>query len=315
MPLCGVATLSHKHKKERTALKSKLSWMRQPAALFIILLMLSSAVIAGTGLLLKHTAGRSSATVQSTLAIAVPFLFVRGEVSPEEIFPPKALSQPTAEETAEESIFFGPFGEQGREGEPLPEVSYHHVEEDYFDTALFIGDSRTEGMKLYGRLGEADYFASAGMSMFNLFEKRLSDRNFGEQDLCTLLTARQYEMIYLSLGINEAGYPVASLEARFTYVIGELRRLQPEARLVLLLNLTVTREKAESSESLNLANINALNALIASHADNETIFIIDPNVLFAGEDGYLRGEFTGDGVHPYAREYRNLAIWLKDFGI
>ena len=292
-------------------MKSKFSWMRQPAALLIILLILSSAVLAGAGLLLKHTAGRSSATVQSTLAIAVPFLFARGEVSPEELFPLKALSQPMEEEP----IFFGPFGEQGREDGPLPEVAYHHVEEDYFDTALFIGDSRTEGMKLYGRLGAADYFASAGMSVFNLFEKRLSDLHFAEQDLYTLLAAREYETIYLSLGINEAGYPAASLEARFAFVVEELRRLQPEARLILLLNLSVTREKAAGNESLSLASINALNALIASHADNETIFVIDPNVFFAGEDGYLRGAITGDGVHPYAREYRNLAIWLKDFGI
>ena len=78
----------------------------------------------------------------------------------------------------------------------------------YFDDALFIGDSRTVGLSQYGRLGRADYFASTGMTVFNVLkEKRFPTTDLAKQDLPSLLSAKRYGKIYLILGINEIGYP------------------------------------------------------------------------------------------------------------
>lgn len=307
-----------------------MKWIKQPAALLLCLLAVTSLMLAGTGLMLKYTKGKTNPIVQDTMAIAVPFLYLRGEVMlMDDTVPPKGTGSDSVRKASalEQYVPLGPQGEIGREEVPLsvqpnpPEKqnpsqkAFHPVEEGYFDTALFIGDSRTEGLKLYGRLGKADYFANAGMSVFNLFDKTVSDNQFEEQGLYTLLSAKTYETIYLSLGINELGYPRASLEKQFAYVIEELRRLQPDAHLILMGNLGVTKEKAAKSEHLSLENVKAINALIASYADDKHIFYLDPNVLFADEEGYLRGEITGDGVHPYAKEYQNWAIWLKGYGI
>ena len=49
-----------------------------------------------------------------------------------------------------------------------PEVTepvYVELEESWFDDALFIGDSRTAGLKNYYRLGKADYFTKIGMNI------------------------------------------------------------------------------------------------------------------------------------------------------
>lgn len=43
-------------------------------------------------------------------------------------------------------------------------------------TSLFIGDSRTEGLKEYGGLEEAEFFANSGMSSFNLLSTNLTVR-------------------------------------------------------------------------------------------------------------------------------------------
>ena len=91
--------------------------------------------------------------------------------SGEEEPPLEETEDPTAEEPSEEASWTATFSK---------------VEEDYFDTALFIGDSRTVGLALYGRLGQADYFADVGMSVFNLFDKSVSDDHFAKQDLRSL---------------------------------------------------------------------------------------------------------------------------------
>ena len=43
----------------------------------------------------------------------------------------------------------------------------------YFSDALFIGDSRTVGLSEYADLGDADVFATIGLSSFKLFETQV----------------------------------------------------------------------------------------------------------------------------------------------
>lgn len=301
-------------------------WIKQPAAFLVVLLAISSLLVAGTGVALKH--GSSSPLVQDTLAVAVPFLYLRGEVV-EETVPEKNQDEAPLWQ-AEQGDDSGDVDlsaavktwientmleTQEASEQTQPARCFVPVEESYFNTALFIGDSRTEGLRLYGRLGDADYFADVGMSVFNLFDKQVSDTGYASQSLRSLLGSRQYETIYLSLGINEMGYPQASLQTRYAEVVTELRTLQPEANLILLGNLSVTRDKAAASSSLKLENIQMVNALIASFADEEKIFYLDPNCYFSDAEGYLLPEVTGDGVHPYAADYGRWAEWLMGYGI
>lgn len=52
-----------------------------------------------------------------------------------------------------------------------PTPVFQTVDDSYFDDALFIGDSRTEGLALYGSLTNADYFSSVGLTIFKVTEK------------------------------------------------------------------------------------------------------------------------------------------------
>lgn len=71
--------------------------------------------------------------------------------------------------------------------------------------ALFIGDSRTVGLMEYSGL-ESDFFASVGMSVYNVEDEEVSVPNVGKVTLDQLLSNREYDTIYLMLGINELGY-------------------------------------------------------------------------------------------------------------
>ena len=288
-----------------------MKWLRQPAALLFCLLTISALLMAAAGLVLKYDTARESPQIQETLAIAVPFVMVRGDVLVPEL---PAVGNKAGPAPREETP--GPGDE-----EPLPPPQekppyiFQAVEESYFDKVLFVGDSRTDGLKMYGRLGSADYFANAGMSVFNLFDKVVGDQNFAAQSLRQLLEAKEYQVIYLMLGINEVGYPYSSLEKKYASVVRQIRELAPGTPLVLQGNLGVTRTKAEKQTYFSPESVNALNGLIASLADGKTVFYLPPADIFSDEAGYLKSEITGDGVHPYAAEYPNWAAWLKNHGL
>ena len=84
--------------------------------------------------------------------------------------------------------------------------SFVTVDYDYFDDALFIGDSRTVGLMEYGNLENAAFFADSGMSVFSLQTKKISVPETGKVSLEEMLLQKQYGKIYLMLGINELGY-------------------------------------------------------------------------------------------------------------
>jgi len=297
---------------------------QQPAKLLLLLLVGSSLVMSAAGLGLKYTEGCSNEQIRNTLAIAVPFVLLRGDVALPVEEAPTPDTQPADTNTdlpepppLTPAIPMVP-GEgadaiQGEAGKVTP--AFAPVLEPYFDTVLFIGDSRTVGLSLYGRLGKADYFADVGMSMFNLFDKTVTDQGFSNQSLRALLQMKQYETIYLMLGINEVGYPASSLEKKLTAVLNELKALQPNAVIILEGNLTVTQTKAAKNTVFALDNIRVLNDMIASHADNKKVFYLDVNPFFADENGYLRADATSDGTHPYAAEYKNWANWIREHGI
>lgn len=295
---------------------------QKPALLLLILLVGSSLLMTATGLALKYTVGRSNEQIRETLAIAVPFVLLRGDVPLQAEDEPAPYTKsddqdmPTSTPVAPEIPMPAGGGVTEPQGEAGTETPvFAPVTEAYFDTALFIGDSRTVGLSLYGRLGKADYFADVGMSVFNLFDKTVTDQGFSNQSLRSLLKAKQYQTIYLMLGINEMGYPAASLEKKQMAVLEELKALQPNAVIILEGNLAVTQTKASKNAVFALDKIRALNEKIAAHADNKQVFYLDVNPFFADENGYLRADATSDGTHPYAAEYKNWANWLREHGV
>ena len=114
------------------------------------------------------------------------------------------------------------------------------VEEDYFADVLFIGDSRTVGLREYARLGDADYFCSVGMTVFDATEQELSDRNFSATNLEGLLRSKRYNKIYISLGLNECGYPYDLLMEGYESLLNMVRKHQPHAVIILHGMITVS---------------------------------------------------------------------------
>lgn len=186
------------------------------------------------------------------------------------------------------------------------------ITESWFDDVLFVGDSRTVGLRDYARLGKADYFCSVGMSVFKVMEESAEDVNFPKMKLQQLLKEKKYNKIYISLGLNDCGAPYELLMDGYHSVVQTVRQLQPDAVIILQSMITLSRKKAASEWYFSLENLQIVNAGIRDFANGNTIHYIDANTHFADEEGYLPSDRSFDGCHFYIDGYQEWAQWILD---
>lgn len=195
--------------------------------------------------------------------------------------------------------------------EPEPEEpAEYEADLSYFDDALFIGDSRTVGLREYGDLGGAEVVADAGMNVYKIYEKEFVTVGGEKKRLETILTERQFQKIYLMLGINELGYDFDRTVSRYEELLAKLREWQPQAKIFLEANLHITGEKSQASPIYTNENIDRFNQAVSRMADGREIFYLDVNELFDDEEGNLSKAYTTDSTHVLGKYYADWVTWI-----
>jgi len=169
------------------------------------------------------------------------------------------------------------------------------VDESYFDDAVFIGDSRTVGLRDYTDLSDhADFFCETSLSIYEVMEEDFEGMGTVED----ALKEKDYGKIYLMVGINELGRGTTeNFIGKYTEVVDWLHGLEPDAKIFVQGIMRVTGKKNSSDDIFNNNNINARNNAIATLADNKRIFYIDVNEVVCDEEGNLNSEYTHDQIH------------------
>ena len=298
-------------------------------AALAILLVATSLAATVTGLVLKAQLQKYVGGWEDRLAIAVPFMLLHDDTdlrrmeqakqrSQDE---PKQPEQPTEpEKPAEPEQPTEPEKPDEPEKPQVPGVptelptvvpgAKYGEDESFFDDALFIGDSRMVSSAYYARLGKANYFTDVGMNVFQMFSVTASDDNFDATDLTTLLQNRTYKKIFIMLGINECGYPMSSLLSAYQEDIDTLKSLQPDATIYLLKVYGVSRSVAESASYFSPQRLQEVNDGIAGLADGKKVHCLDASHLYCDDEGYMKEEYTSDGVHPYGKFAYQFSQWL-----
>ena len=175
------------------------------------------------------------------------------------------------------------------------EYPFETVTEDYFDDALFIGDSRTVGLRDYTDLAEhADFYCETSLTIYKVLEESFK----GKGTILEALSKKNYGKIYLMVGINELGRGTTEdFMAKYTEVVDTLHELCPDAKIMIQGIMHVSEKKSSSDAIFNNSNINARNNAIATLADNVHFFYIDMNEAVCDENGNLNEEYTHDQIH------------------
>lgn len=178
---------------------------------------------------------------------------------------------------------------------------------EYYKDVLFIGDSRTAGMYIYGRIDGASYFARTSMTVNNCFNSTKSETGTGSLSLEAYLKKNQFGKIYILLGINEIGYSYNWIVTRYQKLITRIQELQPNAVIVIQSNMHVTKAKSDANpNTFNNARIDELNRRLSQLADGKRVFYLSFESIFDGADGCMNSDYSGDGVHLKAKSYK---IW------
>ena len=184
----------------------------------------------------------------------------------------------------------------------------------YFDDALFIGDSITQGFQVYSSgITNAHYAAYVGAGPKQLMSGTVTNVNGEMVKAIDEILAANPTKVYILLGTNS----LSSLddEAFLKYYEDFLDYLSPQlpAGTVYYLQAIppATAEKSAGDESYASARIQQLNEQIAAMAYRRGWHYLDLFGALADENGVLRADVTAgsDGVHLNSAGY---AAW-KDF--
>jgi hypothetical protein len=181
---------------------------------------------------------------------------------------------------------------------PLTKAAYHKpVADSVFDNTLFIGDSLTNGLELFGTLKNASYYCATSATAAG---------TLADPGLEMHLSTHYYDAVYLLLGINEMGTDPAVYAARMGQLIDLARSRQPRAHIYLQTILPVVPEKTWSERVFSVTNIQAANAALQTLAEEKNVILVDTYRAFADANGRMPDGMTSDGVHLFAKNY---AIW------
>ncbi len=195
-------------------------------------------------------------------------------------------------------------------GVPLEESG--PVEDDsFFDNAVFLGDSRTEGLQLFSGLKNGTFYWARGMSVFRADSEdyKVFEVDGEELTLVGTLSKKQYDSIYLMIGVNELGFGAEAYEQGLSELMDKILAAQPEAVVYLQLlppvNDAMCRANGLPAYITN-ANVSAYNEAIVRVATEKRVVLLNTAEVYTGKDGQLPKKLANDGCH-FA--YHCYGIW------
>ena len=185
---------------------------------------------------------------------------------------------------------------------------------DWFADAVFIGDSRTEGLMLYTGL-EADALANKGMTVSTALTADLVQLDNGEMGtVIEGLAQKTYGKIYIMLGVNELGWEYSSIfKDRYSDVIDAIKEAQPQATIYVQSILPVTKARSDSHAFQTKAKVDEYNTLIQAMCTEKGVNYLKVEDAVMTEDGYMVPEYAAsDGVHMNSNGCLKWLEYLKE---
>lgn len=223
---------------------------------------------------------------------------------PTEMILHELSEEDTEEPVTDKKTQSGDVSDEISEAEPEKALEDFLAETEVsFENTLFIGDSRAEGIAEYAGIEGATFYTASGMSVYTVHKQRRINSLNRRTNLAEILAEKQYERIYVILGINELGYNYDITMERFKELVEELEAAQPSAQIILNANLHVTAKKAAKDVNYNNVSIDRMNEGLAQIAKERGHVYMDVNPVFDDESGALGEAYTLDDTHVLAKYY------------
>jgi len=193
-------------------------------------------------------------------------------------------------------------------GGPVPESA--PVEDAYFADAVFLGDSRTDGLRLYSGLKEGTFLCLTGATVESVFTKAAWKLENGTQvPLLDALAQQECSKIYLMLGVNELGWAGTDIfREQSVKLLERLREDHPDAEIYIQSILPVSAAQEAKKTYVNNRRIGDYNGVWRELAEELDIAYLEVGEVLTNEEGCLPKDLTFDGVHLNPRGCK---VWLE----
>ena len=193
-------------------------------------------------------------------------------------------------------------------GQPVPETP--QVDDSYFDDAMFVGDSITTGIELYGVMPNATVVASTGINPNTIMTT--PDIELADGSSVTILQAMSAyhpKKIYIMLGSNGVEFiGKETMMELYGEFIDAVKAQHPDSIIYLQSILPVTQAKEAASPELSNDKIDEYNAAIMELAGEKEAYYLNVAESFKDETGALPDEASpNDGMHFGVSHYE---IWM-----
>lgn len=185
------------------------------------------------------------------------------------------------------------------------------VGDDYFDDALFIGDSRVEGLQLLSGISNGTFYVEKGLNVKKIINNDIANVDGKKMTVYEALGKKKFGKIYIKSGINELGwiYPKVFIK-EYTEIIEKIKELQPDATIYVQSIIHVSKHESDTSDVYKNDRIDDYNNMILDMVKSEGVYYVDVNEEF-DDNGALKADAASDGIHLKASYCKEWLDFLK----
>ena len=184
---------------------------------------------------------------------------------------------------------------------------------DYFDDTVMVGDSITYGMASYGYLDFNHVFAKIGLHQGTALTSKCvyTSKTNGYSIADALKTAKPGK-IYVTLGINAIyNYKADWFYDNYRALLNKIKAASPDSVIIIQSIFPVTEKWAINNGKPNCnQHIAYANQKLSELAKEENCLFLHTYEDLTDENGFLKTEFSGDGIHLSRKGYETVFNYI-----
>lgn len=263
----------------------------------------------------------------AAILISLAIAGVWQAVSNQENAPLQSVSSSQPVSSSEESSQPEELSEASSEPEPIikeePEIKLIQgtvpqsdpVGIDYFDDAVFVGDSITTGIELYGMMENTDVLAGTGVNLLTVYTAQVVKLDDGSRiTIMDGLKNKQYKKVYVMLGGNEVRDEAKEQFIKnYTRVIDDIQELQPNAELYIQSITPVTKI---NNYRMDNQRIDEYNQALLDLCKEKGVYYVNVAECMKDESGMLPDAASpADGMHFGPEYYKKWFNYLMEHAV
>ncbi len=187
------------------------------------------------------------------------------------------------------------------------------IEADYFNDVLLAGDSRMGAMYLWGSLENAQVEYVTSLNLWLIDTMKL-DNHDDDATMMDVLSTTDKNNIYLLFGINEIRNSESYFDSwayeQYQSILTMLRENNPDSDIYIM-STYHPRSISGLPEPALSEHLNWVNTRLADLARQNYMYYLDLDNGMTDEEGLIRDEYVGDGLHFGPTGTRALEEYIK----